>query len=139
MVIKKRSTSIVMVLSELTKRILSSKGAIQYTDCLRMTIKDGFTVVMEEPPVYMNELLDHLGSLGINGARRVIGIFQKILKREVHYRDFLSFGEANLIHARNIIGDIDEDLPTGNHKAAAYEGPQGKPHGGRRVECSSVQ
>merc|ERR1712198_537980 len=38
---KKRSASIVMVLSELTKRILSSKGAIQYTDCLRMTIKNG--------------------------------------------------------------------------------------------------
>ena len=59
-----------------------------------------------------------------DGARRVIGIFQKILQREVHYRDFLSFGEENLIHAKNIIQDIDEDLPTGNHKAAASEGYQ---------------
>ena len=54
------------------------------------------------------------------GARRVLGIFQKILKREVHYHDFLAFGEPNLIHARNIIEQIDEDLPTGNHKSNAY-------------------
>ena len=80
LVIKKRSTSIVMVLSELTKRILSSKGAIQYTDCLRMTIKDGITVIMEEPPVFMNELLDHFGSLGINGARRVLVALMPLVK-----------------------------------------------------------
>merc|ERR1719414_735933 len=69
-----------MVLSELTKRILSSKGAIQYTDCFRMTIKDGITVIMEEPPVFMNELLDHFGSLGINGARRVLVALMPLIK-----------------------------------------------------------
>ena len=80
LVTKRSSTSIVTVLRELTKRILASKGALQYTDCLRMTIKDGFTVIMEEPPVYMNELLDHFGSLGINGARRVLIALMPLIK-----------------------------------------------------------
>ena len=80
LVIKRRSASILNVLSELTKRILSSKGAIQYTDCLRMTIKDGLTVIMEEPPTFMNELLDHFGSLGINGAKRVLVALMPLIK-----------------------------------------------------------
>ena len=80
LVIKRRSASILTVLSELTKRILSSKGAIQYTDCLRMTIKEGLTVIMEEPPVFINELMDHFGSLGINGAKRVLIALMPMIK-----------------------------------------------------------
>ena len=84
LVIKRRSASIINVLSELTKRILSSKGAIQYTNCLRMAIKDGLTIIMNEPPIFMNELLDHLGSLGINGAKRVLVALMPVIKHGSH-------------------------------------------------------
>ena len=77
---KRRSASILPVLRELTRRILSSKGAIQYTNCLRTTIKDGLTVIMEEPPVFMNELLDHFGALGINGSKRVLVSLMPLIK-----------------------------------------------------------
>ena len=80
LVTRKRSSSIIRVLTELTRRILASKGAPQYTNCLQVTIKGGLAVIMEEPPTFINELLDHLGSLGASGAKRVIVALIPLIK-----------------------------------------------------------
>ena len=80
LVTRKRSSSIIRVLNELTTRILASKGAPQYTNCMQVTIKGGLAVIMEEPPTFINELLDHLGSLGASGAKRVIVALIPLIK-----------------------------------------------------------
>ena len=55
------------------------------------------------------------------GARAIMTSLTKYYEREIHYDDYLAFGEERFIRCKNVLTEL-EDLPSGNLGAHAYEG-----------------
>jgi hypothetical protein len=54
------------------------------------------------------------------GARAVIGTLSRYHQRQIHYADFLAFGQPQLVYPIDIVSLISKDLKTGNIKTFAY-------------------
>lgn len=50
-----------------------------------------------------------------------MGALSKHMKRDLHYADFLAFGEEHLVRPENIVDFIHDNLSSGNHETFAYE------------------
>lgn len=71
--------TIEVVIKMICKRILGSRQAYQYTDCLQKLVKGaGWTLV--DNPMLVNDLLEQTNNLGLSGARRVLNALLPLIK-----------------------------------------------------------
>ena len=45
-----------------------------------------------------------------NGARAIMGALMKYYKKEIHYEDFLAFGEDQFIRCKNVLPELSKIL-----------------------------
>ena len=55
------------------------------------------------------------------GARKIMTALTQYYGKEIHYNDFLAFGQPEFIRCKNIQAEI-QTMPSGNYESWAYEG-----------------
>eukprot|EP00092_Neocalanus_flemingeri_P013422 GFUD01014471.1.p1 GENE.GFUD01014471.1~~GFUD01014471.1.p1 ORF type:complete len:1306 (+),score=525.63 GFUD01014471.1:564-3920(+) len=100
-VVKKQADSASSVLDPLTSRILVSKQAPQYTEALRIIVKDTATILMEKPGV-VSELVENLQRLSYPSARRTLSALLPLVRFSRSLRDSLILILRKALFSRSV-------------------------------------
>lgn len=74
-----------IIIKQLSKRIMFSKGGSKYTDCLKSVIVQAQGELMNKTSV-LNEILQHISNLNYAGGKRVLLSLVPIIKISTPFR-----------------------------------------------------
>jgi len=100
-VVKKQPISAPAVMEPLTSRILVSKKSPQYTEALRIIIKDTATILMEQPKV-VSELVENLQRLSYSTARRTLSGLLPLVRFSRALRDSIILVLRKALFSRSV-------------------------------------
>ena len=100
-VVKKQSDSASSVMEPLTSRILVSKKAPQYTEALRIIVKDTATILMEQPKI-VSELVENIQRLSYPTARRTLSGLLPLVRFSRALRDSIILVLRKALFSRSV-------------------------------------
>lgn len=100
-VVKRQKESARSVLEPLTARILESRREPQYTEALRVILREAATILMEQPAL-LTELVEQLPSLSHFSARRSLLALLPLVRLSRHLRDSLILVLRKALFSRTV-------------------------------------
>lgn len=100
-VAKRAGPSCGAVLEPLVTRILTHRQAPQYTEALRMVVRDSATILMEQPGL-LADLVEHLQTLSYFTARRVLTAIMPLVRLKRALRDSVILVLRKALFSRSV-------------------------------------